>query len=224
MLYFVIIKKPYGFKSQSPLLDVVRNYVSKFGKNDFILVLPGYMSTNITTADNFANKFPQDITKVLAQNNAYFFEGMNGKKPIGGLSKTNVQDYINSKYGSLTSSKFYSCQDHSKVSIFSEKDQHDSLDEHIGKIIEGKVKIKAIAIGSSNYSDTTLTHIPPSSKGECDVFIIDSDLLSNLTENSIKKMAEKIKGYEWQVSISKEIESNFTLNELVLDYIQKKID
>jgi len=174
-MYIYVVKKNEGHIGVSPVLNLVQNYVTKFGKNDFFVSIPGYLSVSKKSMDIFCDEFPRKVIGNQIKNQGYFFQGMNGTNMLKGSSLT-IQNYINRIYGNFSSITTPQT-DHSKTIIFFE-----SLNLNIYETIEDFIEnanVKAILIGSSNQSYYTYIH-SPSSKGETDILLVDESVESFL--------------------------------------------
>lgn len=232
LIYVLTIKKHYAQKGNHPTLIAIRAYINYLGKEDLLICWPGYLSTNAKTAKTFHNRFPIKLSKgISTQNNpCFFFNGNNGKRIIGSATST-IAKYTNSLYNSYFSS-YCPNEDHSKIIAFCDTStigapaNGSTIDSFISNIIGGKVKVKAILIGSSNQSHSTMTKISPDKKGECDVLLLEVD--DEVNENAVcsqmfEQLFERENGDKNHDSFlfSKEIASTFTLNEMFGKFLCK---
>jgi|GEM_PF-5741863 len=187
MLYTILTRKPYGYTKIHPSLAVIRHYLNHIGRDDLLLCLPGYMSKKPKTLQAFANQFPLD-ENVHGNCNVHrcvFLAGMNGYQYVSGTAPTTICNYLNQYLyqNNIASASEYRL-DHSKVILFLDEPylpttplrngEHLSLELIKDAIADKRIMVNAAFIGSSNLSHNTLTKVPPSGKGETDVFLISS--------------------------------------------------
>ncbi len=187
MYYAFFLKKFKGDKSLFPTTKLVKEYIKSIGKDDYVLCVPGYMSTTQKTINDVIRKMEFPIF-------TYFFKGMNGQRILKN-SKRSIQDNHNdiikqrvphsssSDYANflMLISKICQDDDHSKIIAFLE---HDKTVQPVNYITQ--CHVKAMLIGSSNQSHNTYFGTNnKADKGEADVFIIDAQYLSGKsTEDS----------------------------------------
>lgn len=214
VVYSYIVHKDKGHVGDSPVFQILSNFISLYGKPLFMVSLPGYLSFQIKDIDDFSNKLKSIFP------NAYFTIGMNGD----GILPTGIKrrDYINSKFnnrGISISAK----RDHSKMMFLFECNQNNLLEKPFN--LDGS-KCVAVLIGSSNQNLTT--YFKRANYGESDVLLIDLDFARKeekvaigIEENYdeyalslVNNINEKI-----LISISKEINNSNFLQKLVKEIL-----
>ena len=214
MIYAYVVKKNQGDTGISPILDLINRYAASYGKNDFVVSIPGYMGLNVSTLTLFHQNFPKNTTGGSKQNEGFFFKGMNGLGIVSGTITR--QDFLNSLYGSYRSS-IVPRTDHSKVAIFFDIEKRELIkDKNIDGFIK-EAKVKAILLGSSNQSKSTYID-SPAAKGEADVFMIDSTVFSTngVKDKDNDEAATSLisNSKNESIVVTKEIQSHTNLREV----------
>lgn len=214
MIYTYVVKKNQGDTGITPVLDLINRYTASYGENDFVVSLPGYMGLNSSTLTLFHQRFPKNTTGGSAQNEGFFFKGMNGQGIISGTLTR--QDFLNNLYGSYKSSIIPKI-DHSKVAIFFDIDRSELIiNKNIDCFIK-EAKVKAILLGSSNQSKKTYID-SPADKGEADVFLVDSTVFSvnGLNDKHVDEVATSlISNSEIEsIVVTKEVYSRTNLRKI----------
>ena len=211
MIYAYIVKKDYNHKGHSPILKLVQRYTRHYGMNDFLVCLPGYMSTTSANLSMFHDEFPKNISSTVVQNEAFFFEGMNGTRALS--SGVLIKDFINGLYGGYSTS-FTTKKDHSKVAVFLDVSSPNLNFIKDSKNIDDLIKkgnVKAIMIGSSNQSINSFIHIPKSAdKGETDIFLVEESAF----KRSVKDYDQEYNVDNYAMSlVADDLENNIILTK-----------
>lgn len=195
MIYVYVIKKNPGTPRISPVLRVLREFYILYGDH-FFVSLPGFFGKDEITIKAFIDEFPYNLSTVNIEKKGYFFHGMNGREMLFLIpSSKTKQDYSNSFYGNYTrtlpSINPYR-KDHSKGVILYEyvKIKDFIRGKNIDQLLKGGCDfVKAILIGSSNQSRTT--YVDAGTKGEADVFLIDSSVFRKISGDKEELEAQK---------------------------------
>lgn len=231
MLYILTIKKHFNQKGTHPTLLTVKHYLNLYGRGDLLICWPGYLCTNVKTANRFYNKFPTPVSKGISYHNnpCFFFKGMNGNRNINGLTPAKkTVDYINGLYNGYVSSYGVN-DDHSKIIAFCDMSKNcilangSNIDRIIDDIANGVIKVKAMLIGSSNHSHNTLTKISPDKKGECDIFLFNVDNCDNddVACSLYYNIMEENHNQNFSILLTKEVKSSMNLNVIFRNLIEK---
>lgn len=231
MNYLFVVKKSKGTKGDAPILKLLHAYCKKYGDDDFVVCLPGYLSRTQTAIDNFSNKFPSKSKS----RHGYFFKGMNGGSAlkVGKVKSTiTIQEYINDLYGKHDSS-IPSPQDHSEVAIFFSKEEYNKyvLNSPSKNNIDNLInhgKVKAILLGSSNQSHNSYI-LSPAPKGEADIFIVHSEVFGDCESSSENNIVSFYSDFSHSlgesdpslISLSKEITATISLEEMVMELFKQ---
>jgi hypothetical protein len=178
MLYIYMVKKNQGDKGLSGLLQLIHAYSGCYGQDDFVLCFPGFLSKTKNTIESFAKDFPVN-GRALGNQKGYFLPGVNGHKPVPKMAGVSLVDYANSFYGG------YSCtlpfkKDHAKIAFFLDGKDFPlgtKLDVALAKSNLDNLRVKAVALGSSNQSYSTY-YRKTAYMGEADVFLVDESVFS----------------------------------------------
>ena len=176
MMYLLFSKKQQGDLSVFPTTKLAANFY-KFLKskelNVFLIGIPGYISTMISTIDRFYNNF----CKLCGGNNieGYFLKPLNICK-VNRLM-TNI-DYLNYKFGNYQT--IYSGKkDHSKILLFVDRDCLSFDGKRFDIDFTKPMVVYGALLGSSNQSYNTYFGFGKkgiADKGEADVLIINDNI------------------------------------------------
>lgn len=175
-MYSVIIKKNKDDHSPFGLNEVLKEYIDLYGKDDIIVVSPGYRST---TEDRI-KEFCDELSRIAPHNTFYFAVGMNGARIVDKTGETIHK--IHTLKNSNIKEKIFGTTDHSKFWVFLDK-----------SLISGICHIKAVALGSSNVSANTFCS-DPAPKGEADVLLIEEGVVDK--SGSFQSFVNRIRNPE----------------------------
>ena len=204
-MYIIVAKKTEKDGNEFPIVTALKWYFMK-NKDDIILVSPGYMSTTDKTIQEFCDKFKNLSENVDCQ--IILSTGMNGTRLVEGTSTDIMQrhyDYFQKKFPPFSTKK-----DHSKFLIFIENNDDfvsnyaNNASSLVELLKDDKTVIKAILLGSSNFSFNTYFN-DTADKGEADMFMVNEDFYSE--EDFVRSFAEvyNIERTDGRIILSKEI-------------------
>ena len=169
-----------------------------------MLVLPGYQSTTKSNIDDLC----VELRKITIGNKIYLAKGMNGQhiEPSTGLSVHDCHVPPVEPYMAGTA------DDHSKCIIFA-----DGL-----AFSKGKLKTKAMLVGSSNLSYNTYIK-SPAPKGELDVLLIGEAAISENSRSFIR-FADAVRsdyaiGNSQMLVFSRSIDNGYSDQNIFASYI-----
>ena len=187
-MYIIVAKKTEKDGNEFPIVTALKWYFMK-NKDDIILVSPGYMSTTDKTIQEFCDKFKNLSENVDCQ--IILSIGMNGTRLVEGTSMDIMQrhyDYFKKKFPPFSTKK-----DHSKFLIFIENNDDfvSTYENDASSLVEllkdDKTVIKAILLGSSNFSNNTYFS-ERADKGEADILMVAEKLY--IEEDFVRSFGE----------------------------------
>lgn len=192
-MYLILAKKEKGDKI-APIYPLISHYLTKYGKDDFILSYPGYASRYYYDEENrfSGHKYICDkLYNIKGNSNTGLFAHFMNHEEANYMSfylnkrKPDSFMFLDILYGDKA--------DHSKILIFFKKQAYALFrkfyfDQNNKSFRIPSDLIKACVIGSSNQSDNTYLHHlhgKSADKGEADLFIVNDDFFGEYNQSEV---------------------------------------
>jgi len=208
-----------GFNESSPfqLTETIKYYINKV-EPKIIIVSPGFLSTKKQTTSLLLNSILSKWNSKMSDKYFGITSGMNGvKNSWNAIILQNHWDVLRSKKINILSfsKRIGGCmshrtnKDHKKMVFFADLvtpgDIFTDIDENNLDTFISKIRVKAVATGSSNFSKTTYLgdYSGFADKGESDIFMYSSEkdgknkeFHNDLTKR-VKSLTEEISNEPW---------------------------